>query len=205
VGERPRVGNLDADPELERVLARNLCEAADGSLSAPTGTTCPAGGYPRHRIELEDVCAGKPRVVALSIVQDYAVRLRVTEADGDATRKEVFFDVRSGATGRGGESRLVRMRETGAGCPSAQVLFRYPSRTTLGRLPRGTVGHVSWDAEARDYTRRFRGKEVRVLETFVDRDDPYCCPTFLRASFFRLADGGDRYRRFRTEVRTIKG
>jgi hypothetical protein len=205
-GERPRIANIDGGPDLERVLARSLCEASDGTLSPPQGTSCAAGTFPRHRIELDDTCAGQPRSLPLSTVQDFVARLRVTDVDGNPTYKEVFLDVRSGATGRGGESRLVRMRGDGSGgCPRAESLFRYPSRATAGRLPRRAVARSSWDAEVRDYTRRFRGKEVRLLETYVDRNDPYCCPTFLRASFFRLPRGRDHYLRFRTEVRKIKG
>jgi hypothetical protein len=204
VGERPRVANLDGDPAPETVRARSLCQAADGTVSLPQGTQCPTGSFPRHRIELEDTCAGVARVVALSPVQDFVVRLRVLEADGDASRKEVLLDARSGATGRGGLSRVVRMRDDPTGCPRAVSLFRYPSRA-LNRLPRGASARASWDVEVRDFARRFRGKEVRVLETFVDRNDPYCCPTYLRTRFLRLARGRDGYVRFRTETRRIKG
>jgi hypothetical protein len=137
-------------------------------------------------------------------MQDFVVRLRVTDVDADAAYKEVFLDARSGASGRSGVSRVVRMG-AGAGCPTAESLFRYPSRAMSGKLPRGAVARSSWDAEVRDYAHRYRGKEVRLLETFVDRNDPFCCPTFLRTTFFRLARRTDRYVPFRTAVMRIKG
>jgi hypothetical protein len=97
------------------------------------------------------------------------------------------------------------MRGGGAnGCPKAESLFRYPSRAPDGKPPRGAVARTSWDSEVRDYTHRFPGKEVRVLELFVDRDDPYCCPTFLRTTYFRLTREADGYVPFRTAVRRIK-
>jgi hypothetical protein len=205
VGERARVANLDGGPELESVRARSVCQAPGGALSAPQNTKCATGSFPRHRIDLEDTCAGSPRTLALSSVQDFVVRLRATEIDGDTAHKEIFFDVRSGATGRGGVVRIVRMVDGAAGtCARAESLFRYPSKAAIGRLPRGATALSSWDAEVRDYTSRYRGKEVRLFETFVDRDDAYCCPTFLRKTFLRLA-GGERYVRFRSETRRVKG
>jgi hypothetical protein len=204
VGERPRVANLEGGPELEQVRARSVCQAPGGELSAPVATKCKAGSFPRHRIDLEDTCAGEPRTLALSSVQDFVVRLRASEIDGDAAHKEIFFDVRSGATGRGGVVRIIRMVDGAPGtCARAESLFRYPSKAAIGRLPKGASSLSSWDAEVRDYAARYRGKEVRLFETFVDRDDAYCCPTFLRKSFFRLVDG-ERYVRFRSETRRIK-
>jgi hypothetical protein len=206
VGERPRLANVDGGPELERVFTHSYCQAADGTLSEPQATKCPAGTFPRHRIELDDTCAGQPRAVALSTVQDFVVRLRVTDVDGDPAFNEVFVDARSGASGRGGVTRLVRMRTDGSdACAQAVSLFRYPSRAANSKLPRGAVARSSWDAEVRDYAHRYGGKEVRLLETFVDRNDPYCCPTFLRTTFFRLARKADRYVPFRTAVMRIKG
>ena len=205
VGERARLANVDGGPELERVFTHSYCQAADGSLSEPKATKCPADAFPRHRIELDDACAGQPRALALSAVQDFVVRLRATDVDGDSAYKEIFLDARSGATGRSGLSRIVRMQaDPGGDCARPRSLFRYPSRATAARLPRGAAARTSWDAEVRDYTRRYRGKEVRLLETFVDRNDPYCCPSFLRTTFFRLARKADTYVPFRTGVRRIK-
>jgi hypothetical protein len=205
VGERPRLANVDGGPELERVVTRSLCQGTDGALTEPVATMCPAGALPRHRVELGDTCDGRPRALALSPVQDFVVRLRVTDVDGDPAFKEVFLDARSGATARGGLSRIVRMRADGDGnCARAETLFRYPSKATAAKAPPGALARTTWDAEVRDYARRYRGKEVRLLELFVDRDDPYCCPTFLRTTFFRLAREAGTYVPFRRAVERIK-
>jgi hypothetical protein len=200
-GERPRVANLDGGPQLERVFSRPLCETQDGRLIDAGGAPCARGTLPQHRIELQDVCAGGLRSLPLSSPQDLVVRLRATEVNADPARKEIFFAAVSGLTGARGESRLIRMRQdSGAGCPRAESLFHYPSRTTVGRLPRGAVARATWDTEVRDYTRRFAGKEIRVLETYLSGSDSSCCPSFLRKTYFRLAHERDRYQRFRTEV-----
>jgi hypothetical protein len=195
--------NLDSDRSLEQVVPRQVCESADGALTVPP---CSDDQFPRRRIEIEDSCDGKPYTFAISSVQDFVNRLRVTNADGTTKRPEVFFDIRSGATGRGGEARVVRIvndRQVGI-CPRTQVLFRYPRKSTLGRIPRGAAGRDSWSPFLRDFTHRYRGKEIRLVETYVDRNDAFCCPSFERVTYFRFSRQRDRYVRYRTGVRRIK-
>jgi hypothetical protein len=195
--------NLDSDHALERVVPRRVCESADGALTVPP---CSDEQFPRRRVEVEDACDGKPYTFAISSVQDFVDRLRVTNADGRTKRPEIFFDIRSGATGRGGEARVVRIandRPVGP-CPRTKVLFRYPSKSTLGRIPRGAAGRDSWSPVLRDLTHRYRGKEIRLVETYVDRNDAFCCPSFERLSYFRFARARDKYVRYRTRVRRIK-
>jgi hypothetical protein len=201
--ESPRSANLDSDPALERIVPRRLCEASDGRVTAPP---CNDEQFPRRRIEVEDSCDDRPYTFAISSVQDFVGRLRVTNADGRTKRPEIFFDLRSGATGRGGESQVVRIvndRQVGV-CPRIEILFRYPSKTTLGRIPRGAAGRDSWSPVLRDFSRRYRGKEIRLSETYVDRNDAFCCPSFERLSYFRFARARDEYVRYRTRVSRIK-
>jgi hypothetical protein len=197
-----RSANLDSDPALERVVARQLCEASDGKLTRPP---CSEDQFPRRRMEVEDECAGKPYTFAISSVQDFVDRLRITNADGTTKRPEIFFDLRSGATGRDGETGVVRIidERPGRSCPSLKILFLYPSKSTLGRIPRRAAGRDSWSATLRDFTRRHRGKEIRLTETYVDRNDPFCCPSFERVSYFRFSRPRDRYVRYRTLVKRI--
>jgi hypothetical protein len=200
----PRRANLDSDPALERVVAQKLCQTPDGSVSAPQ-PACGKNQFPGRRIAVEDTCNGAPYTLAISSVQDFVDRLRVVEADGSTGRREVFFDIRSGATGRGGEARVVAFRAGGTGgCLRAVDLFRYPTRATLGRVPRGASGHDSWSPVLRQFSRRYRGLEIRLTETYVDRDDAFCCPSFLRVTYFRYDRARKRYRRYRSAVRRIK-
>lgn len=202
---RTRTVNLDSDPEPERIVPRPLCEASDGTVSLPA-PICGEDQLARRRIEVEDTCNGAPYTRVISSVQDDVYRLGVTEADGSSERPEIFFDLRSGATGRGGDVRVVRYGKAGdQGCPEPRVLFRFPSKRTLGRIPRGAAGRVGFGVTLHDYTRRYRGKELRVTETYVDRDDPFCCPTFKRVTRFRFDRRRDLYVRYRTKVSKIKG
>jgi hypothetical protein len=201
--DRSRKANLDSDPALERVVGRLLCQATDGSLHPPQ-PACGSDQFPRRRVEVEDTCAGAPVSVPISSAQDVVFKLRVTEADGATARPEVFFDLRSGASGRVGDVRVVRYDDVSGGCPAPHDLFRYPSRRTLGRIPHGAVGRDSFSIAVRDYTRRFRGKELEVLESYVDHDDAFCCPTYGRTSFFRFKRKLDRYVRYETHVRRLK-
>jgi hypothetical protein len=203
--DNPRRANLDSDPALERVVARQVCQADDETITVPP-PACREDQFPRRRIEVEDSCGGKPFILAISSVQDFVGRLRITNADGTTKRPEIFFDLRSGATGRGGEAQVVRIvdERPGRECPSEQILFGYPSKSTLGRIPRGAAGRDSWSPALRDLTRRYRGKEIRMSETYVDRNDAFCCPSFERVSYFRFSRPRDRYVRYRTRVERIK-
>jgi hypothetical protein len=155
---------------------------------------------------IQDTCVGEPYTRAASSVQDWVDRLRVVETDGATSRPEIFFDLRSGATGRGGDVRVVRYGDRKGGArPKTHTLFHYPTTKTLGPIPRGAAGRDSFSAFVRDYRKQSRGKEIRLVETYVDRDDAFCCPSFRRVTYFRFARNPDTYVRYRTRVRRIKG
>ena len=199
----PIAANLDSDSAPERVVAQELCEATDGTISFPQ-PKCADDQFSRRRIEIDDTCAGAPYRRRLSSIQDDVYRLRVTEADGEASRPEIFFDMRSGATGRGGDVRVVRYDDRPGGCPAPHRLFRYPSSATLGAIPKGAVGRDSFSPALGDRSKRFRGKEIRLTETYVDKDDAFCCPSFKRVTYFRFSSAADRYVRYATRVRRLK-
>jgi hypothetical protein len=194
--------NLDGDPQPERVVPQQYCETATGDLHPPQ-PACSEDEFPRRRLEIEDVCQGASVRREISSVQDTVDRLRVVEADGSRARPEVFFDMRSGATGRLGDLRVVRFDDRPT-CPAPHVLFRYPSKATLGRIPRGAEGRVNFFARVRNYSARYRGREIQLAETYVDRNDAFCCPSFRRVTYFRYRTGPDRYVRYRTDVKRIK-
>jgi hypothetical protein len=197
-----KTGNLDSDPALEKVVARQLCEATDGTLQLAQ-PECGADQFPRRRIEIEDTCGGKSYRRPISSVQDFVDVLRLVNAVGSAARQEVFFDLRSGATGRGGDIRLVRYGGGGS-CPTPHSIFHYPTSKTIGPVPRGASGHDSFSVSLGNYSDRYRGREIRVVETYIDRDDAYCCPTFKRTTHFRFAGKRDTYVRYRTQVKRLK-
>jgi hypothetical protein len=198
----PLSANLDADPALERVVGQQLCQSSDGSLHLPT-PSCAEDQFLRHKVVIEDMCNGMPYSRDISSVQDTVDRLRVTNADGSTQRPEIFLDMRSGATGRGGDVRVVRYDPNGS-CWKPHRLFRYPSSATLGPIPRGADGRVGFSPFLGNFSKRYGGREVRMIETYVDRDDAFCCPSFRRVTYFRYSGFRDRYIRYRTRVSRIK-
>jgi hypothetical protein len=199
----PVSANLDADPELERVVPQQLCESSDGKrrLAQPP---CADDEYPRRRVVIEDMCDGLPYTRDISSVQDTVDRVRVINADGATQRPEIFLDSRSGATGRGGDVRVVRYDPVEGSCREPHRLFRYPTRATLGPIPRGAAGRDSFSPFLGNFSKRYNGREIRMIETYVDRDDAFCCPSFRRVTYFRFRPGPDRYVRYRTRVNRIK-
>jgi hypothetical protein len=66
------------------------------------------------------------------------------------------------------------------------------------------VARSSFDVALRDVSKRHAGKEVRLYEYYVDRDDPLCCASFKRTTDFGYSAARDRYVKIRTRVRRIR-
>jgi hypothetical protein len=196
-----RTVNLDADPALEQVIPQEVCTSLAGGAAT---SACTPDQYTQRRVVIEDTCKGGPYALAVSSVQDTVDRLMVANLDGLTPRPEIFFDMRSGASGRVGDTRVVRWDDGPAGgCPQARTLFRY-SKKTRGKVPRGAAYRDNYSVALRELSKRYAGKEIRLLESYVDRNDPFCCPSFKRTSFFGYSGGKDSYERYRTRVKRIK-
>jgi hypothetical protein len=198
---KTRSVNLDADPDLERVIPQEVCTA----LTASAGqSACPPEQFVQRRVVIEDVCNGAPYAVVASSVQDTVDRLEVRNIDALTNQPEIFFDMRSGASGRVGDTRILRWGDASAGaCPQVRTLFRY-SRKTRGKIPRGARYRDNYSARLRDFSKRFAGEEIRLTEAYVDRDDPFCCPNFKRTTYFGYSASKDEYVRYSTRVKRIK-
>jgi hypothetical protein len=185
---QPRVANLDGDPELEQVVPQQV------------------GQYGQRQIVISDTCNGAPYSRTVSSQQDAVVSLVVSNFEDITPRAEIFFDMRSGAGARFGEIRIVSWVDgkTPESCPEPRALFRYPSKRTLGRLPHGAVARSSFAAALRNTSKRYAGKELRLYEYYVDRNDPLCCATFKRTTDFGYSAGRDLYVKFRTRVKRIR-
>jgi hypothetical protein len=198
---KPRVSNLDADPALEEVIPQEVCTVITAGVRA---SACGPDQYPQRRIVIADSCNNAPYAVVASSVQDTVDRLQVKNFDSLTDRPEIFFDMRSGASGRVGDTRLLRWNEGAPGaCPRVRTLFRYAGRTR-GKIPRGARYRDNYSVRLRELSKRFAGQEIRLSESYVDRDDPFCCPSFRRTSYFGYNAGRDKYVRYRTGVKRIK-
>jgi hypothetical protein len=176
------LSNLDADPRLERVEGVSY------------------GSAVKNRILLRDRCSGRPVSHRLSGVHDHVEYIRVRRVDGFAERPEIVFELRTGAGGHLGVTRIVRYGERGQeGCVEPVGLFRYRPDAPPLEPPR-RHGTTNWVLELRDYTARFRGKELRLWEGYVKSSDPLCCPSKQRVTRFRFDPEKDRYRPYWTRV-----
>lgn len=192
--EKSVSGNLDADPNIEQVKAERVPDPTDPADNDLAQTA----------VDVLDTCAGTPIQTRITSVQEALVTLRLVDADTHAG-KDVFTDLRSGASGRVGEIRLVSWRPQVGGpvCAAPHILFKYSSRHPTHRPP-GTVAMSDFVASVRDFTPRFRGKELRLSEGWVTRTDALCCPTFEKTSFYRYVPARDRFIRYHTDLKRNK-
>jgi hypothetical protein len=204
---KTKIVNLDGDPELEQVIPQEVCTTFAGAASASAfASACEPDQLAQRRVVVEDTCNGAPYTRAISSEQEAVIKLVVSNFEDITPRPEIFFDLRSGAGGRFGEIRIVSWEDgpTPGVCPEPRALFRYPSKRTRGRVPRRAKSGDTFDATLRDVSKHYAGKELRLRETYVDRNDALCCPSFERITWFGYSAGKDLYVRFRTHVKRIR-
>jgi hypothetical protein len=174
----------------------------DGDSVQETARTVPRdmGGEQWTTVHVRDDCMGGPVDRRIAGVQESLGFLRTRPAD-TVPGREVFVDLRSGASGRAGEARVVAWRAGDTDCGQPRRLFAY-STGRSSRPPRGALpGASNFQVQVRDITARFRGREVILDEYFLSRDRPAsCCPRFRKRSLFRYDPLDDRYERYRSRV-----
>jgi hypothetical protein len=195
--------NLDDDPALEEVIPQEVCLPLPEEASV---SDCSPTRYSQRHIVIQDACGPVPYASVVSSEQEAVITLKVSNFEPITARPEIFFDLRSGAGGRAGEIRIVSWEDTNnpSACRQPRDLFRYPSRRTRGKVPRRAKSHDTFDATLRNHTKRHAGKELRLRETYVDRNDALCCPSFERITWFGYNAGKDLYVRIGTRVKRIK-
>lgn len=195
--------NLDDDPQLEQVVPQEVCLPLADQAAA---SDCAPDQYPQRHVVIDDTCAGAPYEQVVSSEQDAVVELTVSNFEPVTHRPEIFFDLRSGASFSVGEIRIVSWEDATSptACRKPRTLFLYPSRRTRGRVPRGARFHDTFDATLRAHTKRYPGKELRLSETYVDRNDALCCPSFERVTWFGYSARKDLYVRISTHVNRIR-
>jgi hypothetical protein len=187
-GKVEKRGDLDGDSYQELVYTSQVDLPGDTQFD-PTvinvNDRCKSGEFVDERI------SGR---------QDSLVFLKLRKIDPRKGR-EVFFDMRSGASARQGEARVVAWRKhSGATCRKPRAIFKYRS-THPTHAPSGTNGEVSsFDVKVRERARRFRGKEVVLSEVFTRAGDPLCCGTVRKLSYWRYSRARDKYVRYKTKI-----
>jgi hypothetical protein len=202
--DSPRLADLDGDGTNETVRVRETaCYDEKGETPPPCSRTDDA--FRTLVVEVADSCAGGrgpggERVLTLSREMDSVSQGRIVDADGDGQARELFFEVRAGAAGRAVQAKIVSFKPGADGCVAVRrTLFSYPRKDSTGPLPRG--GSFSTGSlQVRDFTKRFGGLELRTYESYARGDDPGCCPTWERTSYWHFDRAHDRYRRYRTKL-----
>ncbi len=197
----PLTVNLDDDPPLEQVIPQEVCLPPGAALVPP----CAPDQFSQRQVAIADSCNGTPYTRVVSAQHEGVIKLVVSNFQDITPRPEIFFDLRSGAGARTGEIRIVSWQEgLTAGCQEPRTLFRYPSKYTRGRVPRRAKSQSTFDATLRNLSKLHAGKELRLREAYVDRNDGLCCPSFERITLFGYNAGMDLYVKFRTTVKRIR-
>ena len=155
--------------------------------------------FDRTKILVRDTCVGRAVSRTIAGPQDNVALLRLKPIDPRPGR-EVFVDMRSGASGRLGEGRVVAWRRRGE-CSGPRALFAYRSDRPT-RAPARTTGEISYfGLRARELTRRHRGTELILVERFLRRGEPGCCGSVRKTTLLRYSRAKDRYVSYRVRVK----
>jgi hypothetical protein len=169
--------DLDGNDVAEQVSAPVL---SDGFLRRPT---------------LAFGCSGATRTRAIGRT-DERVAIEALRVRGKTGPPLLTVFGSSGATGRIQNTRAHRLLP--GACPRLRTVFRFPHRTArTPRPPRGTApGSFS------SSPREVRGAIwFRTTEGLYRRNDPGCCPSYIRTIDWRPRGGG--YVRVKTRVRKL--
>jgi hypothetical protein len=156
--------------------------------------------FDQTKVQVQDDCDGGIVKRNVAGPQDNLESLRLRRLDTHKGR-EIFTSLRSGASARQGEARVVGWRRVvGSNCGRPRKLFRYRS-THPTAAPSGSTGEVSsFNVSLKNRTKRYRGIEVRLAEGFLKKGEPECCPSIKKVSLYRYSRKRDRYVRYAKKV-----
>jgi len=201
--DRPLVADLDGDGTNETVRLRETACYSSGGESAPP---CPNRDdvFRSIVVEVADTCAGGERMLTLSREMDSVTFARRLDADRDGKARELAFELRAGASGRGVQSKIVAFRTGADGCVAVRrTLFSYPQPQTIGKRPRGT-SFSTGGLDVKNFSSRYSGQELRTMESYVRGNDPGCCPSYERTTYWRFEPKGGSYTPYRTRLRKLR-
>ena len=202
--DRPLVADLDGDGANETVSLREThCFSAGGETSPP----CPKRDdvFRTVVVEVADACiGGGEHVFTLSRGMDAVSFARLLDADRDGKARELAFELRAGASGRGVQSKIVAFMPGPGDCVTVRrTLFSYPQPQTIGKRPRGT-SFSTGGLVVKNFTSRYPGAELRTMESYARGNDPGCCPSYERTTYWRFAPKSGSYTPYRTKLRKLR-
>ncbi|MEA2143209.1 MAG: hypothetical protein QOI64_1639 [Solirubrobacteraceae bacterium] len=203
--DTPLLADLDADGTNETVRVRETaCFDAGGESQPPCSRADDV--FRTLVVEVADTCAGGggERALTLSREMEYVSIARILDADRDGQARELAFEVRAGASARAVQAKIVAFKAGADGCVAVRrTLFSYPRPDSIGRRPKGS-SFSTGSLQIKDFTKRYGGLELRTIESYARGNDPGCCPTYERTSYWRFDTAKDRYRTYRTKLVRIR-
>ncbi|HEV2752264.1 MAG TPA: hypothetical protein VGV36_00370, partial [Solirubrobacteraceae bacterium] len=193
--DEPLRADVDRDGVTEEIRFRETsCFGEDGDSAPP----CPEDGLREGYVELVDECAEGTVRTRLTGTGENVSLARLVDIDGDGDRLELAVELRSGATGRGVDARVLRFAAGEGDCARRKTVFAFPRQSTRGRAPRGAAFQTgSMTTGGFGATTKSR---LRVLSTYVRPSDGQCCPTYARTSIWTYSPSRDRFTRISTRV-----
>lgn len=153
----PVTVNVDVDAEKERLVPQVVKDEY---------------GFEQRRVVLEDAC----RSFRILPVHDTIAVMEAREVDDFTDTREIVVEGRSGASGRAGDTRVLRF----AGC-RVRTLFAYRSNRPRYRAPKG------WYVAT--YGVRIRRGRITLDEYLARDDEPAVTASRRRTSSWRYVDG----------------
>lgn len=199
--DKPIVADLDGDGANETVQAHDTaCFPPKGPAKPP----CKPGEPRSFYLEVTDSCATGTTTLQISREMEFATLGRVFDAGGDGHIRELAFELREGATGRGVQAKVLRFRLGPGNCIAVQkTLFSYPRPDTIGHRPKGTSFQTGF-LSINDFDETRPGLELRTTEDYVRPTDAGCCPSFERKTYWTFVPASSSYKPYRTKLRKLK-
>jgi hypothetical protein len=195
--DEPLLADLDGDGVNETVRAHETaCFTAKGERQPP----CKKDALRTLFVEVVDDCAAGTTARRLSREMEAVSLARIIDADGDGKARELAFELRAGATGRGMQAKVVSFQAGPGGCVAVRrTLFSYPRPDTIGRRPKGT-SFATGALAIRDFAPGMPGLELRTRETYARPTDAGCCPSHSRVTYWRFVVAHAGYTPYRTKL-----
>jgi hypothetical protein len=178
----------------EQRVGANLDGDARGELLEPV-KVADGSGFAQVAYRLDDLCEADHVMheYRLHRPQDQAA-VQVAETDGDRERPEVRIIASSGAAGRAGIVKVVRLtdQDAPASCPKPRTLFLWSSTNPHPGTPKGwgvAAFGVRYAAVRHGSARR----DILITDSLAGPQDSYARPSRRRVTRWRYDRAKDRY------------
>ena len=201
---RPLVADLDGDGTNETVrLRETACFSSAGDLQPP----CPNRDdvFRTILVEVADTC-GRRRAGADALARDGRRDVRADRWTPTATARPASWPSSCARAPRG----EACSRRSSASAPAPTAAWPYAGRCSPIRSPRRSASAragppsppAAW--AIKNFSSRYPGAELRTIESYARGNDPGCCPSYQRTTYWRFAPKSGSYTPYRTKLRKLR-